>query len=283
MADISLQKNEDLEKLHHLEIKIAMEIKRVCKKHNIKYFLAFGSLLGAIRHKGFIPWDDDLDIGMLRDDYERFIKVFNDETDTKIFFMENWDTEPSYGHSFTKIKLNDTVFEEYSISKTHTHKGIFVDVFPFDSLVDNPQEIRQFEKRIRFFRMLYKFKLGYLPTNPSDKSQLLLSKLFWFIGLFVKQSWIKKSLLNQETKYNRLEQTPPNVVLASGARRCIDYFDRSYIDETIEVAFDGVQFAVPKEYHKVLTRMYGDYMQLPPVEQRTFRHSALYVDFGPYK
>lgn len=282
VVNVTTPKNEELAKLHELEIKIALEIKRVCEKHQIKYFLAFGSLLGAIRHQGFIPWDDDLDIGMLRDDYERFIRVFNKETDSKIFFMENWDTEPCYGHSFTKIKLNNTVFEEYSISKTNTHKGIFVDVFPFDSLVDNPQEIRQFEKRIRFFRMLYKFKLGYRPTNPSDKSQLLFSKLFWFVGLFVKRSWIKKCLFSQETKYNGLQPTPPNVVLASGARRCKDYFDRNYLNDTIEVTFDGVQFAVPKEYHKVLTRMYGDYMQLPPVEQRTFRHSAMYINFGPY-
>lgn len=271
----------ELELLHKLELRIAIEIKRVCEKNDIRYCLAYGSLLGAVRHGGFIPWDDDLDIAMPRSDYERFIQVFPNETNQDVFFLENWDTEKDFGLSFSKVKLNGTVFEENSISKTKTHKGIFVDVFPYDRLPDNKRKIRQIAKKLMILGKLYKFRLKYLPTNSNNKIQELLSKVIGVLSKAVPANRLKHRIYSLETKYNNRTDAIYTAVL-SGAYNCKDLFPAAYLKNYINVLFEGELFPVPMEYKKVLTRIYGDYMELPPIEKRVLRHNAKRIDFGIY-
>ena len=123
---------KNLRKLQLLQLDIAKAIKELCESNGIPYFLIGGTLLGAIRHKGFIPWDDDFDVGMLREDYERFIKIAEEKLDKKKFFLETWDTEKGYGFPFAKVKLNGTKYPERNAPKS-VHQGIFVDVFPIDT------------------------------------------------------------------------------------------------------------------------------------------------------
>lgn len=270
---------EELNTLHKIQIYIALEIKRVCDLHNLKYFLAFGTLLGAIRHGGFIPWDDDLDVAMPREDYEKFIKIFAKETNSDEFYLENWDTESDYGLTFSKVKLNGTIFEENSIKNTNTHKGIFVDVFPYDELPDDKSLIAKTAKRVLVLGKIYKFRLGYLPTNPNDRKQAIQARIIGNVGKLLPKLFLRTLLYKEETRYNGKGKY---VTVISGSNNCRDYFLKEYLETGIEVDFDGYTFTVPKKYDEILKSIYGDYMQLPPVEKRVCRHNPGIIDFGKY-
>ena len=121
--------NEDLRKVQLVQLEIAKEVKRVCDDNNIKYFLTAGTLLGAVRHRGFIPWDDDLDIGMLRKDYDEFCKIAPKHLNSKYCF-QTWDT-PLYPFPFGKVRKNGTIFIE-SKANTSMDVGIYVDILVYN-------------------------------------------------------------------------------------------------------------------------------------------------------
>ena len=125
--------NNNLRTLQLIELKILLEIKRVCETNNIKYFLIGGTLLGAVRHNGFIPWDDDIDIGMMRDEYKRFLEVFplskGDE-----YTLETTETDSGHAYLYGKVRLSGTTFQEERNKNVLENQGIWVDVFPFDNI-----------------------------------------------------------------------------------------------------------------------------------------------------
>ena len=128
--------NLQLAKVHLVQLEIANEVKKICENYKIKYFLIAGTLLGAVRHRGFIPWDDDLDMGMLRKDYIKFLKIARKELDDK-YYLESWKVASGYGLPFTKIRMNGTKYIERNSKDVNCHLGIFIDIFPFDNVPDN--------------------------------------------------------------------------------------------------------------------------------------------------
>ena len=153
--------DSDLEKLHSLELDIAVTVKEICERHHIRYFLLAGSVLGAIRHKGFIPWDEDMDIGMLRDDYEQFLTACRDELDDNKYFLQTEDTDAAYALPFAKIRLNNTRIIEGFSKGVPCHQGIFVDIFPFDSVPDDPKLQKKQYRQRWIWKNLYSKKAGY--------------------------------------------------------------------------------------------------------------------------
>ena len=136
--------NDILRKVQLKELEILLEIKRICDNNNINYYLCFGTLLGAVRHKGFIPWDDDVDIYMKRDDYNRFLQVAPNQI-SKNFFIESSKFNSNFPRTFTKVKANGTIFLEKYFQSTGVHPGIWVDVFPLDSLSKSSQKSLKFK------------------------------------------------------------------------------------------------------------------------------------------
>ena len=127
---------ENQQKLHQCHIILLEEIKRICKKFDLKYYAIAGTLLGAVRHKGPIPWDDDMDIGMMREDYEKFLAAVKTELGDR-FFLQNFDTDKGYGLNFSKLLLLDTVMIERNAADSGAYKCIYVDIFPLDNAPDD--------------------------------------------------------------------------------------------------------------------------------------------------
>jgi lipopolysaccharide cholinephosphotransferase len=122
-----------LQQVHKIQLEMALEVKRICEKHKIKYSIVAGTLLGAVRHNGFIPWDDDLDIAMLRDNYIKFIDICKDELNDS-YFLQTWDTDPGFALPIAKLRKNSTKFVEKDFMEANIHCGIYIDILPFDSV-----------------------------------------------------------------------------------------------------------------------------------------------------
>lgn len=249
---------------------IANEIKRICEKNGIKYFLIGGTYLGAVRHKGFIPWDDDMDLGMLRDDYEKFLKIAGDELDDR-FFISSMESEADYGLAFIKVRLNGTRFYE-TANPEILHSGIFVDIFPLDRFPDNKiSRIIQLNQ-IKLYKNALFYKCGY--KYPYSNRSVIGMTLVKYISKKDKKK-ISKKLTDVLTRYN--------------SRKTKLYFDISdgYYPEqslhTLENAtFEDEEFPIPGNVDETLSLIYGEWRKLPPEEERVFCHVSGEIDFGEY-
>lgn len=272
--------DKELNKLHELLVMLSEEVKRICEKNDIKYSLTGGSMLGAIRHKGFIPWDDDMDIAMLREDYDRFLKVCESQLGVA-FEIQTIDNDENYFYGFAKIILKDTYLVQYCHEKTKHRKGIYVDIFPLDNVPDNTRD-RKKQKIKTYFLIKMLARKG--KAGIEDKSSLLKYVAFHLIdviNIFVPMSYLKAKLVENMTKYNKDKtEFVCNMNGYYGYEKETTY--RRYFENTILVPFENTEFPIVKEYDAFLKAVYGDYMKLPPVEKR-HTHGFKFLDFGPYK
>ena len=168
--------NEDLQLLQLCEELILKEIDKICIKHNICYFVGGGTALGLRRHGGFIPWDDDIDINMPRDDYNRFLKIAISEL-PDFLFLQNHNTDANFPRLYSKVRLKGTKFVEYQYRNLKMEQGIFIDIFPMDQALDNVKFLRKMDKRISKCYRLYDLRV-----NPSSNQPILsISNTNYFI------------------------------------------------------------------------------------------------------
>lgn len=263
---------EYLPELHKTEVEILDEIVRICNKFNLTYYLIGGTLLGAVRHKGFIPWDDDLDIAMPRKDYDKFCQLCTAELDTK-YYLHSIDTDPEYWLPFVKIRKKNTLFNEQNIAEIHARKGIFVDIFPLDDAkCETSFEQRVRTKAIKRLASVITMKRGILRgVTVRQKLFLLAMKPFsiatvmkWQRCLMMKQNGKGGDYyINFGSNYNTVKQT----IL------------KSKYDPTSRVEFCGKMYDTMNDYTYFLERIYGaNYMQLPPVEKR-ITHRPVCISF----
>ena len=272
---------EEMQKLHSCHLILAEEIKRICDKHNIRYFIVAGTLLGAIRHGGFIPWDDDMDIAMLRPDYERFIEVAKTELSEK-FFLQSFETDESYAMPFAKLMLNGTVLMERNTSKNTTHKGIYVDIFPFDNVPDDAALQKKHNRKLYFQRRILLAKQNYLIAEKGQLVKRFVYFVLKVLSFFSTKKALQNALLKEMNRYNNI--TTKRICLFGGA---YGYFkesvEREWFSEAAEIKFEDTVLSAPKGYEEYLKYFYGDYMKLPPEDKRYNRHNVLKLEFGPYE
>ena len=260
-----------LKKLHETQLDILDNIVQICKKHNFKYYLIGGSLLGAVRHKGFIPWDDDLDIAMPREDYEGFLKVAQAELG-EAYFLQTEGTDKNYSHILGKVRKTKTLFLEEADQHIDRHHGIFVDIFPLDS--GKKRELKKLKIKKRIFLFL---DYGLHFNNQSEKSVheksvfkiLLYSIIHAFPGISKKirnhcLSGTGDCYVNHGSQYGLNKQV----------------IEKENYDPPIELEFEGRLYSAPRNYEYILEKIYGgDYMKLPPEEKRV-THNPIRLSFN---
>ena len=268
-----------LEKVQKILLGYLLEIDRICKKHKIKYFLAGGTLMGAIRHHGFIPWDDDADVMMLREDYEKFQKVVQQELPDNIF-MQVPSTEKGNYNPFTKLRINNTMFAtEFTGHFMDMHNGIFFDVLSHDKTGQHKWSQKLHLMATMLTRSIVFNKWGDTDIKGGGAHPVIckiVDRVKYLIPMRFAL-WAQNRSLeffkNRKTEY-----------LYDGMGRNLKRgsFPAKWLEEAVYVDFEGYQFPVPKEYDKYLTYLYGDYMQMIPVSQRRTSHSIVVMDLGEY-
>lgn len=259
---------DTLRKVQLKELEILLEVKRICDKHQIRYQLYGGTLLGAIRHKGFIPWDDDIDITMLREDYERFLAVAPGEI-REGYYVESARSNPDYVYSFCKVKANGTTYIEQCTSHLDIHPGIWIDIFPLDNIPEIDYEVLdRRDLRIRRWQTAVDYNAGVITLNKPTSALY-----FKLLGILNRHKLMhKKECVMQEANSPNGKYVVDYYSLY-GYRKAI--FPMSTYTDLIDVEFEGHMFPVVRDYHGVLTQTFGDYMQLPPEEKRVSEHGII--------
>lgn len=269
---------DELKQLHQLELSLAIEVMKICDKHNLKIVMLAGTLLGAIRHKGFIPWDDDMDFGMPREDFEKFKEVCQYELDTDKYFLQTDEVDKNYPFNFMKMRLNHTKVSEEFSAQADVHSGIYVDIFPINEIATNGLKRFIQLKGFWFFRNLLWIKCGYGEEEKKQEFSYKLAKVLSipFSIHFLKRMKHKCIMLGRNSGSDW-------VVVSDGSYGLTkETFPSKWLAETASYTFDGVDLMSFKDYDAYLKHMYGDYMKLPPEDQRN-HHKRLAIDFGPYK
>lgn len=259
------------------QLEIAKEIKRVCDENNIKYFLDSGTLIGAVRHKGFIPWDDDMDLGMLREDYERFCEIAPQALKEQ-YAWQSWHNDKGYAHPFGKVRKKNTIYIEERGGNDIKEKGFYVDVFPFDYAPIEEKERKKLVKKRVFFARLLMMKSKYnlwIVNGRIDWPKRLGYLVYQFIAVFYSH----RQLVD---KYEQLVKSvaPSNSVYEQIGKKTTHYYDIEWLQDVKDAFFENIAFSIPEGTHERLTEEYGDYMQLPPEKQRENRHSIISIKFG---
>lgn len=253
------------DELKQIELAILKNVADFCDNHNLKYFLAYGTLIGAIRHKGFIPWDDDVDIWMPRDDYNKFINIYNDENDT---YKVISPSDKKSRHTFAKVEDTRTVKLENSIDYSNGCLGIDIDIFPLDGQpFDDEDFSRWYNKLIREYK-----KFSYLILEGkcgSFKRRIFLPLIKILVGK-------KEKILNKTTALHK--KYPYATSEYVGTVESLynfksNRYKKEWFSDSVDVKFEDISFKAPIGYDDVLTAMYGDYMTLPPPGKRITHHS----------
>ena len=268
----SVYTDKDLKQLQACELEMLKVFDKICKDNNLKYSLCSGTLLGAVRHKGIIPWDDDLDVRMTRENYDRFLEIW-EKIKPEGYTIQNKENTPNFPQSFTKIRKNDTAFIQYEWEKGAYNTGIFIDIFPLDRI---PR--KKFSKFLFIFRS-YKY-LIYTRENFHSETNKFLKFMVAFI--------MKVTTPNHRMKYRKRFVEKLRKIDKDETLNCIGIempsmlkveFPPDVADKYVELDFENERFMCFKKWHEILKAMFGDYMQLPPLEERTWSHHPIVIDF----
>ncbi|MFI3319046.1 MAG: LicD family protein [Rikenellaceae bacterium] len=252
-----------LDQIKDIQLSILKTVDAFCRANGIKYTLAGGTLIGAVRHKGYIPWDDDIDIYMLRKDYERFVNEFTTQNH-KVYTYQNCDY---YNMSFAKVSDERTVMNEYLLDMKSI--GINIDVFPVDNIPDNEFRAKFFMKCAWLYRKASDYK-RFLVLKDKGAIKNVILRIYKILVYPISLKLLSRRINQIATKYaGQSTKYVGNVIHGYGSKeRCLNIG----WDKHIEMEFEGEKFLVISSYDTYLKNVFGDYMTPPPIEKQVSCH-----------
>ena len=264
-------KDLEVNEIKKIQLNILKSVDDYCSKNDIKYFLSYGTLLGAIRHKGYIPWDDDIDIMMLRNDYEQFLSDFNKNRTDNLEVLHS-SIDKKFPYEFAKIHdktttLIENVDVKYSI-------GVNIDLFVVDYLGDNKENAKKIYNKNWIWEKILLVK--NIKSNKKDRNFIKnnIVKLLKFICKPITIYKITSSMNKNSQKYKNANGKYLGIL----CERDFTYakvFEKEWFNDSIKVQFENLKLNIPKQYDKILKTMYGNYMQFPPKEERITHHDYI--------
>lgn len=261
-------KKIDLETMKQLQIEMLKYIDRICKKNNIEYFLVGGSLIGAVRHNGFIPWDDDIDIALTYKNYQRLYNVLIKDNDDRYKIM-NHDSNSEYFYPYAKLIDTKTILHETNYKEIKDY-GVYVDIFTYYNLPnDENRRIRQYKKIKNIQRQIF----YYGSTNPYN-SNIIKNILKIPLVIYSKKKGIDKILKNYNKILSEYSDENTTYVISNWPLYKMNGEIQKFssIKETTSHKFESMQALIPINYDEFLKTTFGDYMKLPPESERVVRH-----------
>jgi lipopolysaccharide cholinephosphotransferase len=257
---------EELKLVQDVEVSILKEIIKVCSSNDIEYFIVGGTALGAVRHGGFIPWDDDIDIGMTRENYNKFLKLAENQLD-KEFFLQTVHTDSDSPFHFAKVRKKGTKFIEYYCRNLNINQGIFVDVFPYDNIPDNNHL-----KKVQYIKTIILSNLfiaksvkepSLEATTRKDRIKHITRYSLHYALKAIPKNLLYKMLDKEIQKYNSINTSSKCYVRTPAL-----IIKNEFLYPLKNIEFEGMMVCAPYDCHSYLSSQYGDYMKLPPEEKR---------------
>lgn len=253
---------EETKKIQKIDLEMLIEVDRICRKYHINYSLDGGTLIGAVRHKGFIPWDDDVDVIMLRKEYHKFQKACRKELDKTRFFLQDYKTDPEYRWGYAKIRRKNTEYIRYRQEHLKQRTGVCIDIFVADNVPDG-----KVMRKIHYFVCYCIRKTMYAPLGAKDADHYLLRQWYALLNRIpIKKVFQIRNLLAYYSNKSRTELVSHYTF--QYPESCKYGLPRKCFDDFIEVEFEGRKFKAFKDYHTYLTMAYGNYMELPPEKEQ---------------
>lgn len=268
----------NMELLHQVDMEIVKEIVRICDKHGLTYYMLGGTMLGAIRHGGFIPWDDDIDLGMPREDYEKLLQIAPQELKAN-YKLVNFYTDPNYQYYITRILDTDTKVEEERIGNENRYTNASIDIFPIDGTPNNSLLRKIYYFRVLFHRAL--MSLCYKDSIDRKRSRGTAEKILLWVMEHVPVEKLttpykQKCKIDKLLKGQKVEGSKyiGNIM---GAYRTREIVPAEFYGKGAFYTFEDMQLRGLEKYDEYLTYTYGDYMQLPPEDKRKTHFKILEI------
>jgi len=262
----------NLEEIQKHSVEILYALDEICRQEGIKYFLAYGTLLGAVRHNGFIPWDDDIDVQMPREDYDRFEEYCINHSE-ELYPLALFSQKTVSNYPYVIDRLCDT---RYSIRRDDYEDcgmGLFVDIYPLDGMGNTINEAVSIERRVHpLSSMFCQSSKKYIRIGRTRKKWKIIAKYLTFNYSKIKgKSYFGEKIdaISKEHNYDDSEYVGCVVWRTYGKR---DIYRKEWMDELIEHKFEDKMLMIPKHYDSILSQIYGDYMTMPPAEKRNPHH-----------
>lgn len=253
---------EEVKELQAKELILLKELRRICEANDITYFLAYGSLIGAVRHHGFIPWDDDVDVCMNYPDYVKFKEACKTQLGSD-FFLQTDETDPNAGLSYYKLRLNNTTLIVDYLANRDMHHGINIDIYPIYNVPDNSIQ-RTIQLYASAVYML--FEAGQVPENHGGimaaGSKLLLKTIKGTSRIAIKNK-CHQYMAKFEDKHTKMK-----AMLFGNLNVCRHLYPAEVFSKSLKMQFENDSFSVPAGYDTYLMQYYGDYMKMPPIEEQ---------------